>query len=140
MIYSLLFSLLFLFTVGADSKKESPKITALFCDLPAGPVKISDLKNCAGVTLSIAPDAAEKYEGTKVIGYTIVISPKKSGTPPAVENVTGSAISDFARDRVAALVPGDLVILTNVKVQTKDGIEDLKKLGSAGAAYDIVAE
>src|SRR5688572_3345380 len=97
MIYSLVFSLFLLFSADTDFKKDAPKITASLCDLPAGPVKISDLKNCSGVTLSIAPGVAEKYEGAKVVAYTFVISPKESKTPPAVENATGSAISEFAR-------------------------------------------
>jgi hypothetical protein len=139
MIYSLVFSLLSLISGYPDSKTESPKMQATFCNLAPGLVKISDFKNCNEVTLFAVPAVAQKYEGARVISYSFVISPKKSSTPPYVENVTGTAISENALDRVASLVSGDLIILTNVKIQTKTGTEDLK-MKCGGSVYTIIAE
>ena len=100
-----------------------------------GPVKISDFKNCSEVTLSIESGSDIKYADTRVLQYTFAISPKDSKIPSFVEEVKGNILTKNALGRISSARPGDMVVLANVKIRTKKGIEDAK-----GAFYKITGE
>jgi hypothetical protein len=132
MIHSIILSFLLLFSGTAHKKiveKTTPTIKATFCGIPEGPIKISSFSDCSKVTLSGADGDC------RIIEYSLITSPKQSVKPPYIEKIKGEVISQPALDRIKKLAVGDLVILADVKIQTKAGIEK-----AGGSLYKIVAE
>lgn len=135
MVYALILGIVLLFAPHNPAEKEPVKVNAMLCNIKEGPAKISDFKNCREVTLSIDRSVREKYHDARIIQYTFAIAGKKTKAPRFVEEVKGNILTQNALGRISAAAPGDVVILTNVKMKTKAGIEEPK-----GAAYKIISE
>jgi hypothetical protein len=135
MHYVFILGVLLFLGPNTSIKKETPEVTATLCGLPEGPAKISDLKNCKDVILSIGANVKKRYEGVVIVQYTFAICPKKSRIPSFVEEVKGNTVTQNALGRIPSTAPGDIVRLANVKIRTKTGVEV-----AAGAIYTIVAE
>ena len=128
-------AVLFLCALGISSGSDVVKVNALLCNLPEGPKKISEFKNCSEVTLSIERGADITYAETRVVRYRLAISPKDSKIPQFVEEFKGNIVPKPALERISSASPGDLIVLTHVRIQTAKGIREAQ-----GARYTIIPE
>jgi hypothetical protein len=138
MANSFILAVLFSFLSLSPMKKEAPRLKAQLCNTESGEVSTADLRDCNEIILSIPGELRAEYEGARIAAYSFVYSPKtgEDKRMPAMENVTGSKLTNFATKYINLSVTGDEIRIANIMIETKAGRKML--LNEDGPVYTII--
>jgi gliding motility-associated protein GldM len=105
--------------------RNIPRAEVLFGGKPGGPISKGEILTVRSINAGLGPEFAFEGLKYKVLGYTIVVSPRAGGQAPYIENITGNAVTGNAQARLQSVRTGDIIVIANVNVDGPAGKQTL---------------